>query len=152
MSLVGAGVTYLTPDLSNVGKSIDARIVKADAPRQIAYGVVLEPCGPDDTVDTQGDWYTAEDIELAAHGFMAEVAKGTGFGDLLHDDVSEIGYPVESFIAPVSFELGGQIVKAGSWVIGMHYPDAGIWDLIAKGELAAFSVAGSGKRVFEVLA
>jgi len=127
---------------------MSARIVKSDTPRQIAYGVVLEPCGPADTADTQGDWYTAEDIELAAHGFLEGVAKGEAWGDLMHDD-SRIGYPVESFIAPVDFPAGDQVVKAGSWVIGMHYPDPEIWALVAKGELAAFSVAGHGKRVIE---
>jgi hypothetical protein len=134
--------------LVTVEREIQARIVKADAPRQIAYGVVLEPCGPDTTIDSQGDYYTADDIELAAHGFLEAVAKGEAWGDLMHDDASQIGYPVESFIAPVDFAAGDQVVKAGSWVIGMHYPDPAIWDLVQKGELAAFSVAGSGKRVF----
>jgi hypothetical protein len=128
--------------------SVPARIVKSDDARQIAYGVVLEPCTAETTVDTQGDWYTAEDIELAAHGFLEGVAKGEAWGDLLHDDVSQGGYPVESFIAPVDFLAGDQLIKAGSWVMGMHYPDPEIWELVAKGELAAFSVAGTGKRVF----
>jgi hypothetical protein len=135
--------------LVSVDREIQTRIVKADAPRQIAYGVVLEPCTPETTVDSQGDWYTAEDIEKAAHGFLEGVAKGEAWGDLMHDEVSQIGYPVESFIAPVDFPAGDQLVKAGSWVIGMHYPDPEIWDLVAKGELAAFSVGGTGKRVFE---
>lgn len=134
--------------LVTVEREIQARIVKADAPRQIAYGVVLEPCAAETTIDSQGDYYTAEDIELAAHGFLEGVAKGEAWGDLMHDDASQIGYPVESFIAPVDFPAGDQVVKAGSWVIGMHYPDPAIWELVQKGELAAFSVAGSGKRVF----
>lgn len=131
--------------------SAPARIVKSDATRQLAYGVVLEPRTADNP-DTQGDWYTAEDIEKAAHGFLERVAKGEAWGDLMHDDVSQIGYPVESYIAPIDFVLGDgakvEVVKAGSWVIGMHYPDPAIWDLVQKGELAAFSVAGSGTRVF----
>lgn len=132
--------------LVTVEREITARIVKADAPRQIAYGVVLEPRTAADP-DTQGDWYTVDDIEKAAHGFLLGVAKGVAWGDQMHDDVSQVGYPVESFIAPVDFTAGDQVIKAGSWVIGMHYPDPQIWDLVAKGELAAFSVGGSGKRV-----
>jgi hypothetical protein len=132
--------------------SMPARIVKSDVVRQIAYGVVLEPCTAETTRDTQGDWYTAEDIEKAAHGFLERLAKGEAWGDLMHDDISQIGYPVESFVAPIDFVLGDgdkvEVVKAGSWVIGMHYPDPAIWDLVAKGELGAFSVAGSGTRVF----
>lgn len=124
-------------------------IAKADATRQIAYSVVLEPCGPDDTIDSQGDWYTAEDIELAAHHFMASVAKGRGGSGLLHIGEELVGYPVESFIAPVDFRLGDDVVKAGAWVVGMHYPDPAIWADIVKGKYAAFSVQGRGVRIFE---
>lgn len=134
--------------MSGVRFTVESRIVKADEVRQIAYGVVLEPRGPENP-DTQGDWYLAEDVEEAAHHFMAEVSKGTGFGDLMHDETTRAGYPVESFIAPVAFVLGDQPVAKGSWVIGMHYPDPEIWGRVAKGELAAFSVGGSGVRMFE---
>lgn len=129
-----------------------ARIVKREPTRQIAYGVVLEPRGPDNP-DTQGDWYTADDIELAAHGFMEAVAKGEGAADLMHDDGPAIGYPVESFIAPVDFSLGDgermQVVKAGSWLMAVHYPDTEIWKRVQSGQLGAFSVAGNGTRIFE---
>lgn len=133
-----------------------ARIVKSDGARQIAYGVVLEPCTAETTRDSQGDWYTADDIELAAHGFLEAVAKAEGGADLLHLEDGEgplIGYPVESYIAPVDFVWGEgsqlEIVKAGSWVLGVHYPDPGIWSQVVKGELGAFSVWGMGVRVFE---
>lgn len=139
-----------------VVRAFPARIAKSDGMRQIAYGVVLEPCTAETTRDTQGDWYTAEDIEKAAHGFLERVAKGEGGADLMHADDGEgpiVGYPVESFIAPVDFVWGSgdavEVVKAGSWVMGVHYPDPGIWDAICKGELGAFSVWGQGTRVFE---
>lgn len=132
------------------------RIVKSEEVRQIAYGVVLEPCTAETTRDTQGDWYTAEDVERAAHGFLERVAKGEGGADLMHLEDGAgplIGYPVESFIAPIDFVWGDgdrvEIVKAGSWVMGVHYPDPEIWSAIVKGELGAFSVWGQGTRVFE---
>ncbi len=135
--------------------AVPARIVKSDGTRQVAYGVVLEPCTPETTRDTQGDWYTADEIEKAAHGFLETVAKGDGGADLMHADDGEgplVGYPVESFIAPVDFAWGegdrAEIVKAGSWVLAVHYPDPGIWDAIVKGDLGAFSVWGQGTRVF----
>ena len=135
--------------------AMPARIVKNDGSRQIAYGVVLEPCTAETTRDSQGDWYTAADIELAAHGFLEAVAKGDGGADLMHLAEGEgplVGFPVESFIAPVDFVWGDgdrtEIVKAGSWVMGVHYPDAEIWGQIVKGELGAFSVWGKGMRVF----
>lgn len=135
--------------------ALSARIVKNDEARQIAYGVVLEPRTADNP-DTQGDWYTAEDIEVAAHGFLEAVAKGEGGADYMHQLDGEgplIGFPVESFIAPIDFVWGEgdrmEVVKAGSWVMGVRYPDAEIWSAVVKGELGAFSVWGSGVRVFE---
>jgi hypothetical protein len=135
-------------------RAFPVRIVKNDGARQIAYGVVLEPRTADNP-DTQGDWYTAEDIELAAHGFLAAVAKGDGGADLMHQDDGEgplVGIPVESYIAPVDFTWGDgdrlELVKAGSWVMGVHYPDAEIWAGVVKGDLDAFSIWGAGKRVF----
>jgi len=137
-------------------RAFPARIVKAEGVRQIAYGVVLEPCTAETTRDSQGDWYTADDIEKAAHGFLERVAKGEGGADLMHADDGAgplVGYPVESFIAPVDFVWGSgdaiEVVKAGSWVMGVHYPDPEIWTAIVKGELGAFSVWGQGTRVFE---
>ena len=134
--------------------TVETRIAKVDAAHQVAFGVVLEPRTADDP-DTQGDWYTAEDIELAAHGFLEAVAKGAGGADLMHQDDGGgplIGFPVESFIAPVDFVWGDgdrtEIVKAGSWVMGVHYPDPEIWAGVVKGELGAFSVWGKGMRVF----
>lgn len=135
------------------GRAFPARIVKNDGARQIAYGVVLEPRTADNP-DSQGDWYTAPDIEKAAHGFLAAVSKGEGGADLMHADDGAgplVGVPVESYIAPVDFTWGDgdrmEVVKAGSWVMGIHYPDPELWAAIAKGELGAFSVWGSGWRV-----
>jgi len=133
--------------MSDEAQPVDllAPIAKRDGARQIAYGIALEPRTPDDP-DLQGDWYTADDIERAAHHFMSEVTKGSGFSDLMHDGRTRAGYPVESYIAPVDFDLGDQHVRKGSWVVGMHYPDAEIWKGIVEGRYAAFSVGGFGSR------
>ena len=128
--------------------TVETRIAKVDVVHQVAYGVVLEPRTADNP-DTQGDYYTADDVRAACWAFGDAVAKAEGFSDLMHDGTSRIGWPRESWIAPEDFTLGDQVVKAGSWVIGMHYPDAAIWSLVVKGELGAFSVGGTGTRVFE---
>lgn len=128
--------------------TVETAIAKVDSERRIAYGIVLEP-RTSANPDAQGDWYTVDDIEEAFHAFHEEIAKGSSGGDLMHDGTSEVGHPHDSFLAPIEFQLGGQIVKAGSWVMGMHYPDDAIWKRVVAGELAAFSVAGVGKRIFE---
>lgn len=135
----------------HVTRAFPVRLAKADTVRRIAYSVVLEPRTAADP-DTQGDWYTADDIEKAAHGWLSQhVAKGHSAADLMHDEETDAGVPVESFIAPVDFGWGTgdsvEVVKAGSWIVGMHYPDQSVWDRIVKGELAAFSVGGSGTRI-----
>lgn len=134
--------------VNKVEKQVEvvATIAKRDEPRQVAFGVVLEPRSAD-APDLQGDYYDERDVEDAAYGFMAEVTKGSGFSDVMHDGVTRAGYPVESFIAPVDFTLGDQHVAKGSWVIGMHYPDKDIWDGIVKGRYSAFSVGGAGVRI-----
>lgn len=142
----------LAPD--RVAKAFPVRIAKADGARQIAYAVVLEP-RTEDNPDSQGDYYDAAEVEKAAHRWLSEhVAKGEPSADLMHDETTEAGVPVESYIAPVDFAWGTgdkvELVKAGSWVIGMYYADDQIWDRIVKGELAAFSVGGSGTRIHEV--
>lgn len=132
--------------------AVPARIVKRDPQRQIAYSVVLEPRDKS-TADAQGDYYDADEIELAAHGFLEMVAKGDAAADLMHDDGPAVGYPVESFIAPVDFMWGAgdriELVTKGSWVMGIHYPDPDIWAGIVAGEYDAVSVAGRGVRLIE---
>lgn len=124
-----------------------SRIVKADARLQIVYGVVLEP-RTEDNPDSQGDYYDAEDVRKAGHGFMARLAKGAAGADLMHEGEELIGVVVETYLAPCDMQLGDQDIKAGSWVAGIHYPNPEIWALVEKGELAAFSVGGTGKRTF----
>jgi len=134
--------------MSAVRFDVQTRIAKADTVRQIAYGVVLEPRTADNP-DTQGDWYDADDVEAAFHAFHEAIAKSGFAGDLMHDEATQAGHPHDSFIAPIDFELGDQVVKTGSWVMGMHYPDPAIWDRVQKGELGAFSVGGTGTRLRE---
>lgn len=135
-------------------RAFPARIAKSDHVQQVAYGVVLEPRTAD-SPDSQGDWYTAADVEAAAHGFLEAIAKGEGGADLMHAADGEgplVGEVVESYIAPVDFTWGEgdalELVRAGSWVMGVHYPDPEIWSRVEKGELGAFSVWGSGTRIF----
>lgn len=137
---------------ATVERAFPVRIVKADDEQRVAVGVVLEPRTPDDP-DLEGDWYTAEDVEEAAYGFMRSLAAGEGWGDLDHDEVSRVGVPVESYIAPVDYAIGtggqAQLVKSGSWVMAMHYPDEVVWERVKKGDLAAFSPGGRGVRTWE---
>lgn len=117
-------------------------IHKADE-KKVVYGVVLEPMTEvTPNGDAHGDVMSEEEIEKTAHQFMAsfrQMKKG-------HSGNAVEAVPVESFIAPCEFELGGQKVKKGSWVLGVHVQDDDIWDGIKKGEINSFSPGGVGRR------
>lgn len=114
-------------------------VVKVDDERRIVYGIVLEP----NVEDSQGDVVSKEDVELAAHRFLYGNAPiGIQHGRLAPDTVK----PVESYIAPADFMLGGQVVKAGSWVLATHVPDDALWQQVKKEGFGSYSVAGTGKR------
>lgn len=114
-------------------------ITKAeDNPERFLMGVVYEP----DAKDSYGDWATAEEIRQAAYTFMesGQVYK------INHDAEASI-HVLESFIAPVDYEVAGEQVKKGSWLLGSRVLDDGIWEKIEKGELTGYSMAGEALRV-----
>ena len=109
------------------------------AEQHFVLGVVLEP----DVVDSQNDTYSAAEVEKTAHDWMENYLK-TG---LMHQgDVSEKVRPVESYIAPQDFEINGQPVKAGSWILGVHILDNDLWTAVKAGDLTGFSIGGSAIR------
>jgi uracil-DNA glycosylase family 4 len=120
-----------------IDKEIFCDIIKADNEKQIVEGIVLEP----DTLDTQGDTITADEIEKAAHRFLV---KSRVVGDS-HKKVAGAEV-VESYIVPDDIQLGNQKVKKGSWVIGVHVTDDKLWDAIKNGEYTGFSVGGFAIR------
>ncbi|MCD6318092.1 hypothetical protein J7M02_03375 [Candidatus Aerophobetes bacterium] len=113
-------------------------IRKADEEKHIVYGIALEP----DVVDAQGDIVSVEDIEKAAHDFLIASRKI----DEMHTRISDKCYPVESYLAPVDFEMGGQKVRKGSWILGVKVNDEDIWKKIKNGEYRGFSITGWGVR------
>ena len=112
-------------------------ISKADARRQIVYGVVLAPY----VVDLDGDVMTPDDIEVAAHDFMAG---GATIG-YWHDHPAD-AHVLESYIAPVDMSLGGQAITKGSWILVTKVNDPDIWAQIESGAIRSYSIGGTGKR------
>lgn len=111
-----------------------APFIKADADKQIVYSVVYSP----DTVDSQGDEASAEEIEKTAHDFLvnSRVMK------VMHKGKQAKVEVIESYIAPEDFELGKQVVSKGTWVVAAHVSDKKIWKAIVAGKLTGFSMAG----------
>jgi hypothetical protein len=92
--------------------------------------------------DHQGDIISIDEIRKAAHRFVrdARVAKAQHSGD-------PVGEVVESVIVDdaLAKALGASDGKRGWWIV-MKVHDPKIQERIRKGELAAFSIGGKGRR------
>jgi 2'-5' RNA ligase len=122
--------------------TVEVPIQKIDSMKQIAYGVVLEP----ETVDLQGDRITEDEIEKTAHDYLENSRKAK---ERHRNEID--AFPVESYIAPQDLHwyggpFGDQVVKKGSWVVGMKYRDPDVWRKVETGEYTGFSVGGTGVR------
>ena len=125
---------FLTKSLENptIEKNVKILVNKEDE-KQLVYGVVYEPNVP----DAHNDMMDAEEIEKAAHRFLADYRNI----DKQHDFQSGYGEVVESYIAPQDFEIGGEVIKKGSWVLVTKANDE-TWEAIKRGEITGYSMAG----------
>jgi len=127
---------------------IQVHIAKAEAKRQLVYGVAMEP----HQLDTYNDWESPEEIEWAAHQFLLR-------SQFLDDPVigSEherpiAAAPVESYIAPVDFWFDGtpqdeeHLVRKGSWVLVAKVFDKEEFAKIESEEYTGWSIQGTGYR------
>ncbi|CAF1787071.1 XkdF-like putative serine protease domain-containing protein [Bacillus subtilis] len=112
----------------------EVKIIAKEANEQkLVYGIVYEP----DTVDAHGDFMTAAEIEKAAHGFLKDAREI----DKQHDFQGGVGAVVESYVAPADFEMNGETIKKGSWVLVTKASEE-VWEEIKKGEITGYSMAG----------
>lgn len=113
------------------------RIIKSDAASHYVTGIVYEPM----VEDTQGNYMTEDEIAKAAHWF----AKNGNGVDLQHSfEPMDGACVVESWIAKADFEINGETIKKGTWLMTMEITDQGIFDSIQKGEITGFSMGGRG--------
>jgi hypothetical protein len=118
-----------------MGEQHTVPILKAE--ERFVYGIVLEP----ETLDAQSDIYGAEEVRKAAHLYMEEF----GHIKLMHDGafIDTKVKILESFIAPVAFQVDGQHVKKGSWVLAVRVLDDQLWEAVKSGALTGFSIGGT---------
>ncbi|MDO8945364.1 MAG: XkdF-like putative serine protease domain-containing protein [Desulfobacterales bacterium] len=116
------------------------------AEKRYVLGVVLEPNDGVDAPmnpDTQGDVYSAGDIEKAAHKWMSEFLNV----GLMHAELAGRRIiPVESFVVPVDMELGEQKIIKGTWMIGAIIEDPEVWKAVKAGQLTGWSMGGFAVR------
>ena len=125
-------------EVSKVMKSYRVPIIVAKgSDQQIVYGVVLEP----NVIDLQGDRLSKSEIRAACHKFM-QTSQRIGKE---HSGVAKASI-IESYIALTDFKCNGQVVKSGSWVMGVKIHDPALWQAVKKGDITGFSIAGTGTR------
>jgi DNA adenine methylase len=122
--------------------AIATRLLKAEERGDERYvlGVVLEP----ETVDAQDDIYSADEVRKAAHLFLEEYG---GVGLMHQVSVADRVKIVESYLAPVDFAIGDATVVKGTWLLGLHVLDDGMWGDIKAGRLTGLSIGGSARKV-----
>lgn len=117
-------------------------VIKSQSKR-IVIGVVYAP----DTMDTDGEFMSEEDIESMAYAFV-KTGKVNNI-DVGHNFRESGCQVVESFVA----RKGDPDFKAGSWCLGVHVIPDDLWADVLSGELNGFSFAGPVKKeVVTVLA
>lgn len=117
-------------------------VVKADAApaeERYVFGVVLEP----DVVDSQNDTYSAEEVRKAAHRFMeAHAQLGKQHSEIVTGKLKIL----ESYVAPVDFAVGEQVIKAGTWLLAIRVVDDELWGAVKAGSFTGFSIGGTAIR------
>lgn len=113
------------------------RIVKADAETHYVTGIVYEPMAE----DSHGNFMTEGEITKAAYWF----AKNGNKVDLQHSfEPLDGASVVESWIAKADFDIDGETIKKGTWLMTVEVADESVWDGIEKGEITGLSMGGFG--------
>lgn len=113
------------------------RIVKADAETHYVTGIVYEPMAE----DSHGNFMTEGEITKAAYWF----AKNGNKVDLQHSfEPLDGASVVESWIAKADFDIDGETIKKGTWLMTVEVADESVWDGIEKGEITGLSMGGLG--------
>lgn len=110
----------------------------------IFTGVVLIPGLP----DSQGDVFSAPEIEATAHRFMQDyaLAKHEHSPDVEHQGRDAGAELLEHFIAPCDLTIAGEPVRAGSWLQTWKVNDSLTKSEIEDGRLTGLSLEGTGYR------
>ena len=132
-----------------MAKDTALRLLKSDDEKQIVYGIVFEPDFVFDSDPSFDDEQviSKDDIEESAHEYLINMRKGVfrSHQKLSHgkpiDHKTDI---VESYIALVDFEMNNELVKEGTWIVGMKIYDKELWNQ-TKDSITGFSAGGTAE-------
>ena len=112
-----------------------------DEDKQIFTSIVLKADFRDDDGVDQ-DYWSEEVVEQAAWDFMLKCQQNN-LQHIINTDIIKV---VESYIAPIDFEMGGGEVNKGDWVMSVQIMDDDLWKMCKDGEFKGFSI-GCGATV-----
>lgn len=119
-----------------------SKVFKTEEERYV-LGVVLAP----ETTDSQGDIYSHEEVRKAAHAYMEhEGALGKQHREIVTGKLKIL----ESYVAPVDFQIEEEQVAKGTWLMGIRVVDDDLWTGIKEGSFTGFSIGGAAFRRPEV--
>jgi len=146
VSLVSAGANrreFVAKADGTVGFDIEARVVKVDDALREVSGA-LYPAGQ---VDTQGDFATQADFNLAMLDFQAKGRGAAGIAcDCDHDE-----NPTTDFISEVYRTVENDprwpSEEPGTWIVTRKITDDARWQAVLDGTYKAFSFGGTAVRI-----
>lgn len=129
-------VADLTETYPELAKRSIAKAVNVDTEQRYVLGIMLVP----EEIDLQGDIYSAEEVEKAAHNYL-RFFRNTG---LQHQQLANhLVSVVESYIARADYEINGVAIKAGTWLMAVIVHDDEVWEMVKSGAFTGFSIGGT---------
>lgn len=98
-------------------------------------------------LDTDKQWFEADDIELLAHRYAVRYFLGEAAIYEEHKRKLTGVYLIESYLAPITFTLTDhngkdRTIPEGTWIVGLWLPNEEDWAKVKSGEYAGGSVRG----------
>jgi hypothetical protein len=103
----------------------------ADELKQAVF-IVMVPDEP----DLHGDITSAAEIQKACHNFN----KFCRQPNLFHVSKTDSFEFAESYIAPVDFTIGEEVIKAGTWLANVQFLNDDLWQAVKDGEISGLSI------------
>ena len=126
--------------------SRSGQFYRAEEEERFVLGVAAEPDQETGADGAPLELIDAGEIRRAAHGWMEKFQQFSAN----HMELAPGVRVLESFIAPADFNLEGETIKRGSWVLGVRIIDENIWANIKAGNITGFSIGGVAQEVVDV--
>jgi len=134
-------------------------ICKVNNEKRLVTGPALIP----DVYDLQDDIISKEEVEKAAYRYMIKLSfrddpeflknelgmnnkSDRGF---MHVEFNRKIAIVESYIAPIEFNLNNRVITKGTWIVTMKVFDDEVWNLVKSNKIRGFSIGGQSTVIEE---